>query len=911
MPKEERRANPDDLLADIEEERRGKLTVFLGAAAGVGKTFGMLETAREKISEGVDLVVGWVEPHDRPETSALLVGIPAIPAKIFEYRNHKLKEMDLDAILARKPHVVLVDELAHTNVPGSRHAKRYQDVEELLAAGINVYTTLNVQHVESFNDIIAQITGVKVRETVPDSILEKARIQLMDIPPEELIQRLKEGKVYVPNQAAKALKKFFRPGNINALRELSMRFAAQRVDRQMETYMRMNGIMGPWPAGERVMVCISSSPFSEQLIRFGRRIAVGMKAELLVVYVNTPRQFPMKEKEKDQLGKNLRLAQELEAEIISLNGENIADELIAMARQRNATQMIIGKPGTLGLRERLTGSIVDQVVRKSQNISVHIIPGKIEETRDHQSDQRSDLKRARNWVPYVEILSLMALITAIGWKWGSFLGAVNIAMLFLLPILLGSVRWGLQVGIFSSITAIVIFDLFIVPPLLSFSVADLRYVISFFIFLLIGIYTGKLSTRLREQIDYSRKREAQTSALYSLSREIAAVSDIKTVLDSVVKKITEIFDVQVGILLPDETGTLVLRTSSNDESFLNESERAVAAWVYAHKQRAGWGTDTLGGAEGSYFPLISEHVIYGVLGITPKNRENTLQHEQQSLLEAFTSLTALAVARISLTAKVREAQLLSESEKLRTALLNSVSHDLRTPLATMIGAVTTLLEDNPIYDETTRNDLLQTIQQGAIRMNRLVNNLLDMARLESGMLKLNKDWYDLEEIIQTAIERLGQALQVRDFRINCRPGLPLIYVDFVLIEQVVVNLLDNALKYSDPGSKILLNVRNSDQEIEVTVHDWGSQIPAEDLENIFDRFYRVRAPRQISGTGLGLAISKGIVELHNGRIWAENSLDGGVSIIFVLPSETVPEIPINAEVMSDGADRQEDSHYRR
>lgn len=524
------------------------------------------------------------------------------------------------------------------------------------------------------------------------------------------------------------------------------------------------------------------------------------------------------------------------------------------------------------------------------------------ESKGNQPNKRSSFKKSTHWIPYGETLVLMVLITTIGWKWGSILGLVNMAMLFILPILLGSVRWGLQVGVFSSITAIVAYDLFIVPPILSFSVVDLRYVISFFIFLLIGIYTGKLSTRLREQIDYSRKSEAQTLALYSLSREIAAVSELDTVLDSVVKKVTEIFEGQVVILLRDETGNLVLHSSSNDEHNLEESERAVVTWVYEHQQIAGRGTDTLGGAEGSYIPLISEQVIYGVLGITPKNREKYLQPEQQHLLEAFASLTALAVARIYLVEKAREAQLLSESDKLRTALLNSVSHDLRTPLATMIGATTSLLEDNHLYDEAARYELLQTLHQGAMRMNRLVNNLLDMARLESGMLKLNKDWCDMEEIIQTAIERIGQALQVRDFRMKCRTGLPLIYVDYVLIEQVIVNLLDNALKYSDPRSKIFLNVKNSDKKIEVTVHDWGSQIPMEDLENIFDKFYRVRAPRQISGTGLGLAISKGIIELHNGRIWAENSLDGGVNITFDLPIETVPEIPVSAEVLSDGTD---------
>lgn len=909
MANEERRANPDDLLADIEKESKGKLTVFLGAAAGVGKTFGMLEVAREKLAEGVDLVAGWIEPHDRPETANLMVGIPAIEPRVIEYRNRKLKEMDLDAILKRKPKVVLVDELAHSNVPGSRHAKRYQDVEELLAAGIDVYSTLNIQHVESYNDIVAQITGVKVRETVPDSILENARVQLIDIPPEELIQRLKEGKVYVPNQAVKALDKFFRPGNINALRELSMRFAAQRVDQQMETYMRMHGIAGPWPAGERVMVCISSSPFSEQLIRIARRTAVGIKAQLLAVYVDTPKKAALKEKEKDQLSKNLHLAQELEAEIISLNGEDIAEELLEIARKRNVTQIIIGKPGKLGWREKLAGSIVDKVVRQSQNISVHVIPGEVKREAGQRNPKGSFKKPAR-LLPYLEIFSLIILITLIGWTWVSYLGLVNMAMLFLFPVLFGAVRGGLSAGIFSAITAIIFYDFFVVPPVLSFTIADLRYMISFSIFLLVGIYTGNLSSRLREQIYNSRKREAQTNALYSLSREIAAVSELNMVLDSVVKKVTEIYDGQVVILLPDDQRKLQVRAFSNSEYPLAESERAVATWVFEHQQIAGKGTDTLGGAEGRYIPLNSEQGTCGVLGIMSKNKERYLQPEQQRLLEAFASLTALAVTRISLVEKAREMQLLSESDKLRTALLNSISHDLRTPLASMIGAVTSLVEDNDLYDEVSRNDLLQTILQGAMRMNRLVNNLLDMARLESGMLKLNKDWCEIEEIIASAVDRLAKVLQEHDFSIQCRQGLPLVNVDFVLIEQVIVNLLDNAMKYSNPKGKILLDVRNNNQEIEVTVQNWGSRIPQDDLEHIFDKFYRVRVSRQISGTGLGLAISKGIIELHGGRIWAENVSRDSVSVTFALPiDQTTPKIPASTEEFSYGSDGKKDPHH--
>lgn len=873
-----------------EIDKKGELTVFLGAAKGVGKTYSMLEAAKEKLSEGVDLVAGWIDPSEYPETRKLSEGIPVIGPKENLIRNQLIKEMDTSLILGRRPSIVLVDGLAHTNALGSRHIKRYQDVEEMLDAGINVYTTLNIQNVESNKDIIEQITGIEVIDTIPDSFFQNANIKLIDIPPEELIQRLKEEKVNPLNYSQEELQNFLRPGNINALRELSMRFAAQRVDWQMESYMRRHGIRGPWPAGERVMVCMSSSPFSEQLIRIGRRIAAGIKSEFLVVHVDALQQTNIIEKELEQLNMNLKLAQELGAETIKIYGQNVADELLGIARRRNVTQIIIGKPGRYNLRERLTGSIVEKMVKHSQNISIHIIPGNLKESKKER-EVKKIVKKPVSYRTYIEPIIFTLLITILGWEWGSFLGLVNMGMLFLLPVLYTAVRWGFNGGVFSALTAIIAYDLFVIPPILSFSVADLRYLISFFIFLLIGAYTGKLSSRLREQVSNSRSHEAQTAALYSLSREITAVSDLDCVLQSVIKKITEILGGQVAIFLPEVNGEIVLRAdsfSNPSELYLDEREKAAVTWVYEQKQIAGKGTNNFGDAKGTYLPLISEQGISGVIGVTPLKSWKFLHTEQKRLLEAFASLTALAVNRISLVEKLREAQLLSDSDKLRNALLSSISHDLRTPLASMIGAVTSLVEDHLIYDEQSRMDLLQTIQQGAMRMNRLVNNLLDMARLESGMLKLNKQWCDMEEIIGAATERLSSAWNERHVEMCCQESMPLINVDFVLIEQVVVNLLDNALKYSNPTSEIMVSLSKNEHEMRFAVLDSGTQIPKEDLERIFDKFYRVRAPRQISGTGLGLAISKGIVELHDGRIWAENSANG-VAISFVLPIENIAQ----------------------
>ncbi|MDQ7092961.1 sensor histidine kinase KdpD [Desulfosporosinus sp. PR] len=891
---EKRRVDPDELLADIQDQSKGKLTVFLGAAAGVGKTYAMLEVARERLSEGINLVAGWVEPHARPETMALLEGIPKVAPKDLEYHGRVLQEMDLDAILAIRPEIVLVDELAHTNVPGSRHLKRYQDIEELLAAGINVYTTVNIQHLESFKDIVAKITGVTVRETVPDSILEHARLQLIDIPTEALIQRLEEGKIYVPHQAKHALDKFFRPGNINALRELSMRFAAQRVDRQLESYMRVHGIAGPWPASERVMVCISSNPFGERLIRMGRRIAEGMKAELLVVYIETPSNSLKSEKQKDQLAKSLHLAQELNAEVISLSGHDVVEELLEVAQNRNVTQIIIGKPGKLKLQERFFGSIVEKVLRQSQNISVHVIPGDGPKTKDDQEAKKIGLRKANDLVPYLVPLAALSVITVIAWLGGSDLGLVNTAMLYLLPVLLSAGRYGKKAGVFTAIVSLITYDFFTIPPVLTFTIADLRYLISFAIMILIGYYLGNLSTRLRIQLINSRQRESQTAALYSLSREIAAVSNLDIVLASVVKKVADIIAGEVVILVPEANGQLALRASSNSKIPFEENERAVATWVFEHNQIAGKGTDTLGGAQGFYLPLVSEQGICGVLGVQLQSSEKYLQAEKRRLVDAFASLTALAIARISLVEKAREAQLLNESEKLRTALLNSISHDLRTPLASMIGAVTSLLENDQLFNETSRLDLLQTIKIGALRMNKLVNNLLDMARLESDMLKLNKEWCEISEIIKEAVKYFEESLgNKREILCEIANKELLVNVDFILMKQVLANLLDNALKYSQPDSQILISVRNNQKQVEVSVRDWGLPIPAEDLEHIFDKFYRVRSPRQISGTGLGLAISKGIVELHGGTIRAENNSEpAGVTIFFTIPlTEIPPSIP--------------------
>ncbi|WP_088226743.1 sensor histidine kinase KdpD [Desulfosporosinus sp. FKB] len=889
---------------------QGKLTVFLGAAAGVGKTYAMLEAARERLTEGVDVVIGFAETHGQAETEALLKGIPII-AKTQDYLGNHSEEVDLDVLLAHRPQLVVVDELAHTNIPGLRHKKRYQDVEELLVSGIDVYTTLNIQHLESLNDVVAQITGVTVKETVPDRILEMAsQIQMVDITPDELIQRLKEGKVYVPGEAAEAIQKFFRPGNINALREMSLRYTAKRVDCQMESYMRNHGIAGPWPSGEKVMVCVSGNPFSVKLIRTAKRMAARQNSEWLAVHVVLPGGPPQNEAEKDSIEQNLRIAEKLGAEIVTPHGDDIVEELLTLARKRNVSQVIIGKPERTRFQELLHGSIVDKVIRKNHGISVHVISGrkevserelKLKTIETDESSSKRHISPRWPWAtaPYLMSIVMMTALTVAVAPIESFLGPVNIPMLYLLPVLLIAARWGKLPAVITAGIGVVIFDYFFVPPFYTFTVYDFRYVISFVILIFAGFVTGTLSGRLTDQINYSRQREQQASALYSLSRDLTAVDKLERVLDSIARKIGETLDGQVVILLPDERNNLVMRQSSTTDHFMTESEMTAANWVYERGQKAGKGTETLGSAKGLYLPLVTEQGTQGVLGICFFQEKEIVNPQQIRFLDAFAGLAALAINRIKLADEARQAHALAESERLRTALFNSLSHDLRTPLSSIIGAATGLLEDHDsVYSPDARNDLLQTILQGAERMNRFVNNLLDMARLESGMLKLHKDWCDIQDIIGVAINRLDIVLAKRFLDIKIPAGLPLVQADYALIEQVLVNLLDNAVKYSDPASKILIYVKQVGKTLEIAVANRGNPIPETDLSKVFDKFYRLSSPLQVSGSGLGLSICKGIIEAHNGDIWAENNELGGVTIIFNLPLD----YDLSDQVQVEGGD---------
>lgn len=886
------RPDPDAILARMKDTSRGKLTLFLGAIAGVGKTFAMLQAAQERLGEGIDIVVGVVETHGRKETAALLVNLPLIEKKNFDYRESTFEEMNLDAILERKPAIVLVDELAHMNIPGSRHPRRYLDVEELLEAGIDVYTTLNIQHVESLNGAVAQITGIEVRETVPDQFLERADyIRLIDIPPEELVRRLKEGKVYIPQSIERALRNFFRTGNINALRELTLRYAAERVDQEVSDYRREHHISQPWHAGELVLACTSTNPFGATVLRTAKRLASGLHADLLVANVESGRQ--RSDADEQYLAKNMRLAEEMGAEVLTLSGRNIPREILDLTFKRNVTEIVVGKPLKRGFRERFKRSIVDEIISGSRGISVHVVPGDPAAARERH---RRRINFRAPVIRYLEALALVALVTVLAKVLGAafhfkpaetVLDLTNIAMLYLLPVVYAAVRGGIGPAVVSSLAGVVAFDIFFVPPVGAISVADLRYLISFAVMLLVGLTIGTIASRLRYRVEDSRLREAGTQALYSMAKELAAVTDMEMISEIVVNHTSRHVDGDTVLYLPEADGTMRVsaRSSANAESIENHNERAVASWTFTHSRVAGRGTDTLPGAQCVYVPLSTDGRSIGVLAVCLKGKKAILGPRQQAILEALAGLAALSLSRSELVRFGEHVRYLEESERLRTALLNSVSHDLRTPLATITGAVTSLLASESHFTSEEQKALLGNIESAASRMDRTTGNLLSMARLESGFATLNRDWYDIEDIVGVVLGQYDQELKERAVILEVPEELPLLRADYGLIEQVLSNLIDNAIKYSPEGSEIRVVVTTVDDYIRVSVVDNGRGLPEEDIDKVFDKFYRLQRDSGVGGTGLGLSISKGIIEAHGGRVWAENRLEGGAVVGFALPLE--------------------------
>jgi two-component system sensor histidine kinase KdpD len=884
------RPDPDDLLAHVqaEEERRvrGKLKVFLGYAAGVGKTYAMLEAAHQRRAERVDVVVGYVETHGRVETETLLRDLEVIPRQPLEYRGTIQAEMDLDAVLARKPQLVLVDELAHTNVPGSRHTKRHQDVEELLSAGIDVYTTVNIQHLESLNDVVAQITGVTVRETIPDRIMDLVdSIELIDLPPEELIRRLHEGKVYVPEQAARAVQKFFRPGNLTALREMALRHTAAQVDDDMRAYKKAHSIFQTWAATDRLLVCISANPLSERLVRTGRRLATQLDVEWFVLYVETPQHAQLSEAERDRVAQTMRLAEELGARTVTIPGQSIADSILLYARSHNVTKIIVGKSLGMHWSDVGRGSVVDRIIHHSDEIDVYVISATAESP---SPVPRFAPESARPWRHYAYAIGTVALASVIGQPIRAVVDPTNLVMLYLLVVVVAATRWGRGPSVLAAVLSVLAFDFFLVPPHLTFAVADAQYILTFFGLLAVGLVISTLAVREREQAESARRRETHTAALYDLSRDLATTVDQATVLQAAVRHISELFNCEAAVFLPD--GDLLALAVRSAEFPVDQDGYAVATWVFRRGQAAGLGTNTLSAADARYLPLKTAQGVIGVVGIKPDlEGAEFLSPDQQRLLEALLSQVALATEAVQLADKTHQAQLLRETEKLQTALLNSISHNLRTPLASITGALSSLRDDDQMLDADARRELLSTAWEEAERLNHLVGNLLNMTRLEAGAIKLTPEPCDVEDLVGVTLTQMANRLRNRQLVMDVPGTLPPVAVDLVLAAQALVNLVDNAVKYSPVDTPIDIRAYREQGQVVIEVGDQGPGIPSTELEHIFDKFYRVQDKSDTSGTGLGLSISKGIIELHSGRIWAANRPGGGATFAIALP--IVPDTP--------------------
>jgi two-component system sensor histidine kinase KdpD len=887
------RPNPDELLARVQAEEqaqaRGQLKIFLGYVAGVGKTYAMLEAAHQRQAEGVDVVAAYIETHKRAETEELLRGLEVVPRQHIDYRGVMLPEMDLDAVLARHPQLALVDELAHTNAPGSRHPKRYLDVQELLDAGIDVYSTLNIQHLESLNDVVAQITSVSVRETIPDKVLDEAsEIELIDLPPDELLQRLREGKVYVPDQAARAIEEFFRKGNLTALRELALRRTAKRVDAQMRAYMRTQSIPGPWPASERLLVCITAHPLNERLVRTARRLADHLNAEWFVLNVETPGYSRLSSAQRDQLARTLRLAEELGARTRSLPGNSAVETVLAFAHRHNITKIIVGKSLRPRLEEMLRGSIVDQLLRQSGRIDVYVMSG--------ESDTPTE-SSAREWIPHRPFMRYLQSILLVGAT--TVIGAIvrpvvtaptNLVMIYLAGVVIAALYLGRGPSLLAAFLSVLAFDFFFVPPQLTFAVSDTEYLLTFLGLFIVSLVISSLAVRSREQADAARERESETAALYAFSRALAAAVSLDEIVSLIITHLSENFSREVVVLLP-ENSHLVVSGHSPDIQ-LGDNEMAVGMWAYQRGEPAGRDTDTLPAAKVRCLPLKTAHGVIGVLGVMPHDSTKHLTPEQRRLMEAYASQAAVAIERAQFVEQARQAQVLQATEKLQTALLNSISHDLRTPLVSITGALSSLQDDGVVLNEATRHNLIDTARGEAERLNRLVGNLLDMTRLEAGVMKVKLEPCDVQDVIGSALDYLSERLQDRAVSVDAPPSLPLVPMDFVLIVQVLVNLIDNAMKYSSVDTPIEIRALAGELQLEVNVADRGIGIPPEDLTRVFDKFYRVQHPGSIGGTGLGLSICKGIVEAHGGSIRAANRSGGGTIMSIELPLDVRQEVAV-------------------
>lgn len=892
------RPDPDDLLARFKAgertARRGRLKIYFGYAAGVGKTFSMLEDARREVSSGCDLVAGYVEPHGRAETEALLQGIETIPFRAVDYRGVSLREFDVDAVLQRRPEIVLVDELAHTNVPGSRHEKRWQDVEDLLAAGIDVWSTLNVQHIESLNDVIGGVTGVIVRETVPDRIFDLAdELKLVDITPSALVQRLEAGKVYVNEQAKRAIGSFFRKSNLNALRELSFRQAARRIHSDVETVRRETSTRTTWATAERLLVCVGPSPTTSRVIRTAKRMSTALDAAWVAVTVDRTGESNSSPNSQS-VAQHFRLAERLGAETVTLVGQNVTDTILEYARSRNVTKIFIGRTDQPRWRRSLFGTIVDDLLDRSGDIDIYVIHGE-------SSVRRGFFERLR-WeksgnLSYLRAAVVVTLICCIASFFRSIRFAdseANTVMVFLAAVAWVAYREGRGPAVLASLLAVLSFDFFFVPPIHTFVFADAQYAVTFLVMLSIGLVISSLTSRLRAQVESARFRERRISTLYELGKSLSAVYGKVFIVNSAVERIEELVGGKTAVYLVQEDGEPELVVDRSSLIGASPVSSAAARWVIEHDRIAGAGTNTLPNAPALFIPLSGSIRTMGAIAVRVEDPQGLLDPEIRQLLDACARLLAMAIERDQMTLDAADSRIQAEAEQVRSSLLSSVSHDLKTPLAAIAGACDSLLESDTI-EPATRRQLLETASEEARRLNRLLDNILQMSKLEAGAAQPKCQWHVLEEIVGSAIRRTRVVLGNRKVSVSLPEKLPLVYVDDLLLEQLFVNLFENVANHTPEDSAVSIRAELDPKHLRIVIADNGPGLPSGASERIFEKFYRgTPGTDDGRGSGLGLAICRAIVQAHRGTIQAFDRSGGGAEFVIRLPiRDDAPQISID------------------
>lgn len=879
------RPDPDRLLNEIADEenknKRGRLKIFFGMAAGVGKTYAMLEAAHRLANEGKNIIVGYVETHGRRETVELTNGLTILPRKSFDYNGFLIEEFDIDSALKKKPEYILIDELAHTNAEGSRHIKRYQDVQEILENGINVFTTVNVQHIESQADIVEKITGVKIRETLPDSLLDQAdEIELVDIPTEELLKRLREGKVYVPEKAGIAADNFFKQSNITALRELALHYVAKIVDKNLNVYTQKKDITGIWKSGEKILVAISSSPYSEYLIRWTRRLASNSKASWIALYIENDKDLSVKAGET--LRKNLSLARELGAEVISTFDDDIINGLMRTAVQKNITQIIVGKPLKRYISDLLKGgNLVERLLKRCGDIEIHVIT----QPNSHKNKFFNHIPSAysSSIKEYIISFFTVSIITILNLFIVPFTGYWTIALIYLLCISLTALFVGRGAVLFSAALSALLWNYLFIPPLFTFRIFKLEDALMFVMYFVIAMILGGLTSKLKTKENALRKREKRISDLYELSSQLGNARSLEDIAQTATDYIKTFLHMDSILFIAVESGNLEEKVQVENRLQITDKDRGVVDWVFKNNKPAGLFTKTLPHAGAHFIPMNSPGSIVGVIGLRPAT-EFVLSLEIENFVQNIVSQIAIHIEHEILSLSKRKTLLVTESERLYKILLNSISHELRTPLTAITGASSGLLDKTIGENAETRKELIIEIKKGSDRLNRLVDNLLDMSRLESGMLKLNRGLYDIQDLVSVTLRRLEDDLSAHLVFVSIPDDLPMISLDFTLMEQALTNLVYNAVSYTPAGCRIEITASAQNSSVKITVSDNGPGFLNEDISFLFDKFKR-GTNASSGGTGLGLSICRGIIEAHGGNIHATNRSEGGAEFVIEIPAK--------------------------